>query len=108
MTGTVHRPMELTRHPVELREYLNADTPLATSSSSMVDSSASAALSTCTLSIGVPSSSAFHRQRSSIGSKRKVRRALGQVVHRQVLVITRPLWIFDNQSVRVHIRTLSV
>src|ERR1019366_4360495 len=39
--------------------------PSATSSSSAVDSSASAASSTCTLSIGVPSSPAFHRQRFS-------------------------------------------
>src|SRR5665811_117459 len=37
--------------------------PSATSSSSVVDSSASADVSTCTLSIGVPSSPAFHRQR---------------------------------------------
>src|SRR5665213_2675756 len=37
--------------------------PSATSSSSVVDSSASATSSTCTLSIGVPSSPAFHRQR---------------------------------------------
>jgi hypothetical protein len=65
--------------------------PSATSSSSVVDSSASAAVSTCTLSIGVPSSPAFHRQRLFVlfkTSKRKVRRALGQVVHPQVLVIT--------------------
>src|ERR1035441_7274747 len=37
--------------------------PSATSSSSVVDCSASAASSTCTLNIGVPSSPAFHRQR---------------------------------------------
>src|SRR5664279_3445685 len=37
--------------------------PSATSSSSVVDNSASAPSSTCTLNIGVPSSPAFHRQR---------------------------------------------
>ena len=40
--------------------------PSATSSSSVLDSSASAAVSTCTLNIGVPSSPAFHRQRFSV------------------------------------------
>ena len=39
--------------------------PSATSSSSVVDSSASTTSSTCTLSIGVPSLPAFHRQRFS-------------------------------------------
>ena len=47
----------------------------------------SASVSTCTLSIGVPSSPAFHRQRLLGLFKEEGRRALGQVVHPQVLVI---------------------
>jgi len=63
--------------------------PSGTSSSSVVDSAASADVSPCTLTIGDRSSPAFHRQRLFVLVNEEGPSRPGQVVHPQVLDLTR-------------------